>query len=368
MVGWRNSKNKLERTTELGHGNGHCIGQSGRLQFLSAVAKRVFARETRAMKSPTDDLGRRLPFVETDHVHVYSSNLSLSLGSDAERTFETVANATGNQFGTSLIDPPLSPGPPLRGYASVPLGAPAAAETKKEERRAAQQRESDAEYQQMMQSILDRTKQQNAAQEQDEDRRLERLLKHIAHEQEFVDQVRRTTAQADDPRLLCRESCSERATSTRLTLLLPLVSSYAQIDYNLSMRERAKYRRQTELYKEWKEKVYETVQSQIDSQLAQLRTEDISARRRQLMEDYIRVSNQKRYGLYRDIIIESEYDPLIAHRQLLKYTCSTKNDPCKQEINATMLGKPKLPLGAPSGSSHAPSSLVRPPPSLASQD
>ena len=42
----------------------------------------------------------------------------------------------------------------------------------------------------MMQSILDRTREQNQAQEQDEDRSIERMLKHIAQEQEFVEQVR----------------------------------------------------------------------------------------------------------------------------------------------------------------------------------
>ena len=45
----------------------------------------------------------------------------------------------------------------------------------------------------MMQTILERTRQQNQAQEQDEDRRVERMLKHIAHEQEFVEQVRGRT-------------------------------------------------------------------------------------------------------------------------------------------------------------------------------
>ena len=126
-----------------------------------------------------------------------------------------------------------------------------------------------------------------------------------------------------------------------------LTSAYAmcsQLDRKLDLRDKAKYRRQTELYKEWKEKVYETIQAQINQQLASLRTEDISARRRQLMEDYIRVSNQKRYGLYRDIIIESEYDPLIAHKTLLKYTMSDKSDPLKRELNNTT-DKPKHELG-----------------------
>lgn len=118
-----------------------------------------------------------------------------------------------------------------------------------------------------------------------------------------------------------------------------------QLDVNLEMRERAQHRRQAQLYKEWTEKVYETIQAQIDRQLASLRTEGLSTRRRQLMEEYIRVSNQKRYGLYRDIIIESEYDPLLAHQKLLKYKISDANDPVKLEINNSQMGKPKQPLG-----------------------
>ena len=273
-----------------------------------------------------DDLGRPLPMLHTDHVHVYSSNLQLSLGpTDLEQTAKSFGEG-----GSGLLDPPLSPGPPLRGYAAAPL-APA---ERKEDRRVVDARERDAQYQQMMQSILERTRQQNQAQEQDEDRRVERLLKHISTEQEFVEQVRGLPA-------------ADREHMISLAWPSVLTSAYAmrsQLDRKLDLRDKAKYRRQTELYKEWKEKVYETIQAQINQQLASLRTEDISARRRQLMEDYIRVSNQKRYGLYRDIIIESEYDPLIAHKTLLKYTMSDKSDPLKRELNNTT-DKPKHELG-----------------------
>ena len=99
------------------------------------------------------------------------------------------------------------------------------------------------------------------------------------------------------------------------------------------MRDKAKSRRQQQLYKEWKEKVYDTINTQINAQLAQLRTEDISQRRRDLMEHYIRVSNQKQFGLFRDIIIESEYDPLVAHNNTIKYNVSNAQDPLKIELD-----------------------------------
>ena len=226
--------------------------------------------------------------LETDHMHVYTQDLNLSIP-------EPEHLATRKFGGSTLLDPPLSPGPPLRGYAAEPLPPSSPG-------RAQQQAERDAEYQQMMANIIERTRSQNAAQELDEDQRLERMLKHIEHEQEFVE----------------------------------------QLDYNLEMRDRADFRRKAALYKEWDEKVFKAVQTQIDQQLAAIRTEDLTKRRQELMEEYIRISNTKRYGLYRDIIIESEYDPMTAHSKTMKYSgISDKNDPLKLEIMKAMTGKPK---------------------------
>ncbi len=147
--------------------------------------------------------------------------------------------------------------------------------------------------------------------QRDEDARLDRLLKHIESEGTFVRQVE---------------------------------------DY-LSLNERHKQRRKQALYRDWQEKVYENIQSQIDEQLSALKTEDLSARRRQLMEDYIRVSSQKRYGLYRDIIIEAEYDPMVAHRTMLTYEMNDGKDPLKlalanqQESLEGKVVRRKVPLG-----------------------
>ena len=64
-----------------------------------------------------------------------------------------------------------------------------------------------------------------------------------------------------------------------------------------------------------------------------MRTEDITTRRRQLMEDYIRVSNEKKFGLYRDIIIESEYDPLEPNRHCIKVDTYGLRDPMKRVLD-----------------------------------
>jgi len=211
-----------------------------------------------------------------------------------------------DEAGPSTIDPPLSPGPPLRGYAAEPLplpdAGPAAAgrlspslETKAEAH--------EREYAQMMQSIRQRSSGRAADLEQEEDRRLDRLLKHIQDEEEWV----------------------------------------ASVGRKLKLRDEQRFTRKAELYKEWEAKVFNAIQGQIDRQLKAMRTEDISQRRRELMEDYIRTDAKKLTGLYLDIIIESEYDPFVAHKKLMRYTMDDLGDPLKQEVNkCNMLPSGKL--------------------------
>ena len=134
--------------------------------------------------------------------------------------------------GSSDMEPPLSPSTvPLRGYAAQALAGGDAPAGRGKQTKDPLTREK--EYQDMMQSILHRTRQANQQQEQDEDRRVERLLKHIEHEETFV----------------------------------------AEVDQRVRFREQQKLDRQRELYKEWNDKVFGTIQKQIDKQLAQIRTQ-----------------------------------------------------------------------------------------------
>jgi hypothetical protein len=298
----------LPRAKRLAHTRrGKGLAAQGARAPLSTPGNAVLHTISAMQNAPYDGLGRPLPRVDLDHVHVYSQTLQMSLGpSEEERQQQMAAtralggeSPVGSGSEGRSIDPPLSPGPPLRGYAARPIGRKSPEPGSPQAKEMQQQR--DSEYQTMMQGILDRTRQHNQQQEQDEDRRVERLLKHIAHEQKFVD----------------------------------------DLDETLELRRQTQFRRQQELYREWRDKVYNRIQKQIDAQLASLRTEDISTRRRQLMEDYIRISNQKKFGLYRDIIIESEYDPTIAHKALLKYEMSDQQDPLKSELLSQNLGNPK---------------------------
>jgi hypothetical protein len=72
--------------------------------------------------------------------------------------------------------------------------------------------------------------------------------------------------------------------------------------------------------------VYDRVQRKIDAELSRRSSKEVTERLNAQMDDYIKVSNTKRYGVYRDIIIPEEYDPLTPHEAIIHYANPTKYD------------------------------------------
>jgi len=140
----------------------------------------------------------------------------------------------------------------------------------------------------------------------------------------IVDRARRQTAesQAREDRVLqemLRASENEEAGFVK------------DVGRYIDVRERSMQHRKHTLCKEWQDKVFETIQRQIDAEVAKIDDAELGDRKRALMDAYIRTSNTKTYGLYRDIIIESEYDPLTSREHFVKYRFNGE-DPLKQEL------------------------------------
>lgn len=230
----------------------------------------ISMRSTKKLNS--DGVEATAPAID-DSVRVYSHEMHLSLSPSAKPAF----GASKPMLQTSRTAESLA-------AASVPS---------QESLQRRQARRPRREYSEMMASILDRTRQRLLEAEQEEDRRVEKALKHMSEENKFLDDV----------------------------------------DTFLQNREHAKQIRKQHLFQDWQEKVYGNIQRQIESQLAALSVEEISGRRRALLEDYIRVSNEKAHGLFRDIIIEAEYDPLVARQHAIGYHINDSFDPIKLELN-----------------------------------
>ena len=72
---------------------------------------------------------------------------------------------------------------------------------------------------------------------------------------------------------------------------------------------------------------------QVDQRVAQ---GDIGKRWRDASADFQQAYARKEGGLFRDIIIESEYDPLLYAKQAVKYRSAHLRDPIKLDANKAM--------------------------------
>jgi hypothetical protein len=233
--------------------------------------------------------------IPEDDVRVYAQSMQMSLAD---------ANATRDVFGfppsRARQSPPLSPSPvPLRGYAARPLGEKEGSLPPT----AADDAAADAEIEQ----IVARTRRQARQQEADEDRALDRMMRRLSEGEAFMHGVER----------------------------------------RLDLYDTQRHHRKVGLHKEWHDRVYSRIQAQIDAQLQSVSPHELSSRRREQLEEYLQMCNRKEFGLFRDIVIPAEYDPLTAHAALPSYKMHDRQDPLKVEVHRpTLVGTPRAPKAA----------------------
>lgn len=69
-------------------------------------------------------------------------------------------------------------------------------------------------------------------------------------------------------------------------------------------------RKRERLFAEWTAQVFQPMQDHIDEQLATMSHDDVVVKRRYMFQAFLDEANRKRGGVFRDIIIASDYDPL----------------------------------------------------------
>ena len=91
-----------------------------------------------------------------------------------------------------------------------------------------------------------------------------------------------------------------------------------EIQQHLSLQEmnaRTKLKRQ---FDEWNDGVYGAIQDQINDRLDGMDSSEINRRRRHEFQKFLDTTNAKG-AIFRDIIIESEYDPLTSREHFIRY-------------------------------------------------
>lgn len=128
----------------------------------------------------------------------------------------------------------------------------------------------------------------------------------------------------------------------------------------LKENEERSQRKKERLHIEWTERVFAPVQERLNDDVDAAPAHEIERRRRKQFEQFLEESNKKG-GLFRDIIIEADYDPIAsreANRRTVRAPGVALRDPTHLATNA-LRAKDALPR---IGDGHDPQEVPPPPP------
>lgn len=110
-----------------------------------------------------------------------------------------------------------------------------------------------------------------------------------------------------------------------------------QVGSYVTMREMTDHRRKEQLFKLWSKTVFDPIQSQLQSELDKRPITSIEARRTAQLQEYLDATNRGQ-GLFRDIVIERDYDPFKANRAVMRLKTShlDRIDPVKRDLIKNM--------------------------------
>eukprot|EP00903_Cladosiphon_okamuranus_P022456 g20655.t1 len=117
-----------------------------------------------------------------------------------------------------------------------------------------------------------------------------------------------------------------------------------ELDRVLGIADEAQQGKTVKQFQEWDANVHGTIQGRIDRALDGMDSKDINERRRGDLDKFLTTTNTKA-AVFRDIIIESEYDPLEPNRRAVKARVGRLRDPCSRvldkraEENGLLVGK-----------------------------
>jgi hypothetical protein len=104
--------------------------------------------------------------------------------------------------------------------------------------------------------------------------------------------------------------------------------------YTLEHSQRIKNAKKQELYDEWNTQVFDKMQQRLQGSLASQSDEALRERLSGQMADYLHTTNTK-LGVFRDVICEAEYNPLLAAQHTIQIPTGDIRDPLKRDLIKT---------------------------------
>ncbi|CAN0027289.1 unnamed protein product [Ascophyllum nodosum] len=105
-----------------------------------------------------------------------------------------------------------------------------------------------------------------------------------------------------------------------------------ELEQDFGIDEEVERRRKLKQFQDWDFNVHGAIQRRIDEILASMCATEINERRRRDLEKFLVATNSKA-AIFRDIIIESEYDPLEPNRNAIKVRVSRLRNPCRRVLD-----------------------------------
>jgi len=111
-----------------------------------------------------------------------------------------------------------------------------------------------------------------------------------------------------------------------------------EVDREMQLVDEAKRNKVRRQFEDWNTNVHGEIQKRIQSTVTEMDSKQLNRRKNKDYQKFLNVTNHKA-AIFRDIIIESEYDPLEPNRNCVKATTSRLQDPVKiSEIKAEKEG------------------------------
>jgi hypothetical protein len=107
------------------------------------------------------------------------------------------------------------------------------------------------------------------------------------------------------------------------------------VDKSLSLHDEAARNKTRRQFEDWNTVVHAKIQSDISAQLEAKPYKDLNKEKNRDYQNFLNITNKKA-AIFRDIIIESEYDPLEPNRRAIKSKPGKLNDPTLHILQKTI--------------------------------
>lgn len=103
------------------------------------------------------------------------------------------------------------------------------------------------------------------------------------------------------------------------------------VDYSLKLQDEANHNKVRRQFEDWNTTVHGRIQGDITSQVNSIDYKELNRIKNENFQKFLDITNRKP-AIFRDIIIESEYDPLEPNRNTVKAITGKLRDPCRMVL------------------------------------